>query len=89
MPLGTPQPITIFPVQINVPTEHLFITVQIQSDGTPEGNTGLETVPQELIDLLQEWEGRTGDVNGQLYNTALVTIYPTNPDFVPPPEEEP
>lgn len=88
MPLGTPQPITIFPAQINVPAEHLFISVQIQSDGTPEGNALLETVPQELIDFLQEWTGRQGNVTGQIYDTSLVPISPTEPDFVEPPDPE-
>lgn len=87
MPLGTPQPIVIFPAQLNVPAENLFISVQIQSDGTPEGNAKLETVPQELIDFLQGWTGRMGNVTGQVYDTSLVPISPTNPDFVEPPED--
>jgi hypothetical protein len=88
MPLGTPQPIVIFPAQINVPAGPLFITVQLQSDGTPEGNALLESTPQELIDYLQEWPGRQGDVTGQVYDTSLVPISPTNPDFVTPPDPE-
>lgn len=60
MPLGTPQPITIFPAQINIPMDHLFVGVQLQSDGTPEGNALLETVPQELIDFLQGYPERSG-----------------------------
>ena len=88
MPLGTPQPIVIFPAQINVPAGHLFITVQLQSDGTPEGNALLESTPQELIDYLQEWPGRQGDVTGQVYDPSLVPISPTNPDFVQPPDPE-
>lgn len=89
MPLGTPQPIVIFPAQVNIPMDHLFIGIQIQSDGTPEGNALLETVPQELIDFLQGWTGRSGNITGQVYDTSLIPITPTNPDFVPPPEEEP
>ena len=88
MPLGTPQPIVIFPAQVNVPHETLFISIQIQSNGSPEGNAALETVPQELIDFLQGWPGRLGDVTGQVYDTSLIPISPTDPDFVPPPEEE-
>jgi hypothetical protein len=87
MPLGTPQPIVIFPAQINVPMDHLFISMSLQSDGTPEGNALLETVPQELIDYLQEWTGRQGNVTGQVYDTSLVPISPTNPDLADPPED--
>lgn len=89
MPLGTPQPITIFPAQINIPMDHLFVGVQLQSDGTPEGNALLETVPQELIDFLQGYPGRIGDVTGQVYDTSLIPISPTNPDFTPDPEQPP
>lgn len=89
MPLGTPQPIVIFPAQVNIPTAHLFISMSIQSDGTPEGNAALATVPQELIDFLQGWEGRTGNITGQVYDTALIPVTPTNPDFVPDPEPPP
>lgn len=88
MPLGTPQPMTIFPAQINVPMDHLFVSVQIQSDGTPEGNGSLEMITQELIDFLQGWSGRIGDVTGQIYDTSLIPISPTNPDFVEPPDPE-
>jgi len=89
MPLGTPQPIVIFPAQINVPHEHLFISVQIQSDGTPEGNALLDTIPQELIDFLQGWPDRFGNVTGQVYDTSLIPISATNQDLPPDPDPEP
>lgn len=89
MPLGTPQPIVIFPAQITVPVANLFINMSIQSDGTPEGNAALVTVPQELIDFLQGWSGRTGNVTGQVYDTSLVPVTPTNPDIIPDPEDPP
>lgn len=89
MPLGTPQPIVIFPAQVNIPADNLFMSIQIQSDGTPEGNAKLATVPQELIDFLQGWPGRSGNITGQVYDTSLIPITPTVPDFVPDPEPEP
>lgn len=89
MPLGTPQPIVVFPAQVNIPADHLFISLSIQSDGSPEGNALLDTVPQELIDLLQNWAGRSGNVTGQVYDTSLIPISPNNPDFVPPPLDPP
>lgn len=89
MPLGTPQPIVLFPAQVSIPVDHLFVGIQIQSDGTPEGNALLETIPQELIDFLQGWPGRSGNVTGQVYDTSLIPITATNPDFVPDPEPPP
>jgi hypothetical protein len=87
MPLGTPQPITIFPAQINVPMDHLFVNISLQSDGTPEGNAALNQTTQELIDFLQGWPGRIGNVTGQIYDTSLVPISPTDPDLADPPAD--
>lgn len=89
MPLGTPQPITIFPAQINVPMTHLFVGVQIQSDGTEEGNAQLVSTTQELIDFLQGWPGRIGNVTGQVYDTSLIPIQATDMDVPPDPDPEP
>ncbi len=88
MPIGEPQPVTVFPAQVNVPMDHLFISVQIQSDGTPEGNGSLVPIAQNLIDFLQGWPDRIGNVTGQFYDTSLVPISPTFPDFVQPPDPE-
>ena len=92
MPTGSPQPVQLMPAQINVPTDNgLFINVSVQSDGTsPEG--AIPAAVQQLVDLLQGWEGRhpLGDVAGQLYDSTLSAVTPTNPVPPPlPPEEEP
>jgi len=89
MPTGEAQPISVFPASISVPTTHLFISVSVQSDGTPEGNAGVPGAVQELIDLLQTWPGRVADVTGQLYGTTLAPVTPTSPDPLPdPPQPE-
>jgi hypothetical protein len=75
------------PAQISVPTLHLFIGMSVQSDGSPEGNAALNTSVQSLIDLLQTWPGRIADVTGQLYDTMLSPVTPTDPDPLPPPPE--
>lgn len=83
MPTGQSEPIYMYPSLINVPTDHLFISVSIQSDGSPEGAAALEPTLQALIDLLQTWEGRIADVIGQLYGMTLATVTPTDPDPLP------
>lgn len=89
MPIGVPTSVSMFPAQINVPHLHLYISMNIQSDGTPEGNSALDTSLQELIDLLQTWPGRVADVTGQLYDATLASVTPTDPDPLPdPPEPE-
>lgn len=90
MPTGQPQAITVFPASINVPHSHLYISMNIQADGSPEGDAALAPSLQELIDLLQTWSGRLADVTGQLYGTTLAPVTPTNPDPLPdPPDPEP
>lgn len=89
MPTGEAQSVSIFPTQINVPHLSLYISVSIQSNGSPEGEAALETAPQEIIDLLQTWSGRIADVNGQVYGTTLAPITPTDPDPLPDPPEDP
>jgi len=74
---------------INVPHLHLFIGMNIQSDGSPEGNAALETSLQELVDVLQTWENRIADVTGQLYGSTLSPVTPTDPDPLPDPPEDP
>lgn len=85
MPTGSTSPVSLFPAQINVPTGHLFVSMSVQSDGSPEGNAALETSIQELVDLLQTWPGRIADVTAQLYETTLAPVTPTDPDPLPPP----
>lgn len=89
MPTGEPVPIQMMPVQINVPTTHLFVSMSIQADGTPESALAMETAPQELVDLLQTWPGRLADVTAQVYGTTLATVTPTNPDPLPDPPQDP
>jgi hypothetical protein len=90
MPTGAPNAVNLFPAQINVPHLHLYIGMNVQSDGTPEGDAALGAVLQELIDLLQTWPGRLADVTGQLYGATLASVTPTDPDPLPdPPEPEP
>ena len=89
MPTGDPQSISLFPAQVSVPHTDLYIGMTIQSNGTPEADAALETVVQELVDLLQTWEGRLADVTAQLYGSTLASVTPTNPDPLPdPPEPE-
>jgi hypothetical protein len=86
MPLGDPQPVQLFPAQINVPTANgLMIGMQVQSDGTATPETLNEAV-MSLVDLLQGWPGKHpgGDVTAQIYEVALVPATPTDP--VPPPD---
>lgn len=92
MPTGSPQEISMMPGQISVPADGLFISVSVQSDGTPASLAALPNVLQDIVDLFQGWSGRLpgADVTGQLYGTTLAAVTPTNPVPPPlPPEEEP
>jgi hypothetical protein len=89
MPTGEAQPISIFPAQINVPHLNLYIGMTVQANGTPEADTALPTVVQELVDLLQTWEGRLADVTAQLYGSTLAAVTPTDPDPLPDPPVDP
>lgn len=89
MPTGEAQPVSMMPAQINVPASNLFISMSVQSDSSPQGNAALETSVQGLVDLLQTWPGRIADVTGQLYDTTLAPVTPTDPDPLPdPPDPE-
>jgi len=92
MPLGTGQPVQLFPAQINVPTTNgLFISMSVQSDGTASAET-VNAAVLELVDLLQGWPGKhpQGDVTAQIYEVELIPATPTNPVPPPdPPEPEP
>jgi hypothetical protein len=91
MPTGELQSVSIFPGQINVPCAGFYISMSVQSDGSAESMANLEPYLQELIDLVQTWPRRTGNVTGQLYGSTLATMTPTNadPDDTPPPDEPP
>jgi hypothetical protein len=78
-----PTPIMAWPHQVNVPVPDgvgMFISVQIQSDGTATPEAMDDTL-QDLVDYLQAWSGRRQDSNvtGQKYDSLLYTITPTNP----------
>lgn len=91
MPLGNPQPVQLFPAQINVPTDNgLFISISVQGDGTQAADA-VEVATLSLVDLLQDWPGRhpLADVTAQLYNTEMVPATPTNPIPPPPPPVDP
>lgn len=82
MPTGEPQEVQMYPSQINVPTENgLFVSVSVQSDGTPEATALIPDAVQEIVDLLQGWSGRhpLDNVSGQLYGVELRMVTPTNP----------
>lgn len=92
MPIGEPMAIAMMPGQINVPAANgLFISVSVQSDGSPEGMALVPATVQDVIDLFQDWPGRlaTADVTGQLYDTQLSSVTPTDPIPLPDPPEEP
>jgi len=85
MPIGEPAPVSLMPAQINVPASgNLYINVSVQSDGSPAGLASIPAVVQDIVDLFQEWSGRLpgADVSGQVYDTELSAVTPTNP--VPP-----
>lgn len=84
-----PQPISAWPHQANIPTEGMFVTVQIQSDGTTPIEE-MDATLQSLIDFLQDWPGKlpNSDVTGSKYDTLLYTITPTNP-INPPVQPQP
>jgi hypothetical protein len=91
MPTGVPTSVSIFPGQINVPAELFYISMSVQSNGSPEAEAAMGGALQELIDLLQTWPGRNGNVTGQLYGSTLAVVSATNadPDDTPPPEDPP
>lgn len=80
--IGDPQPVQLFPAMINVPTESgLFVTVQVQSDGSQDATAMIPQVVQELTDLMQSWPGRQqiGNVSAQIYDVELSMVGPTDP----------
>jgi hypothetical protein len=87
MPFGDGQPVQVFPAQLSVPTTNgLFISAQVQSDGTATDEV-VEGTLQSLIDHLQTWPGRDpgANVTGQVYSVLLFPATPTNPIPPPPP----
>ena len=87
-----PQAVSAWPHQINIPaaTPGLFLSVQIQSDGTATPVVMDDTL-QSLIDHLQTWPGRdpNQNVTGSKYDTLLYLVNPTNPIPLPdPPDPE-
>lgn len=93
MPTGAPQTIAMMPGQITVQAaDGLFVSIQVNTDGTPEALAALPAAVQSIIDLFQDWPGKwpNSDVTGQLYDVALSNVTPTNPVPIPdPPEEDP
>ena len=94
-----PQTVMAWPHQANVPvpvpqgasSAGMFVTVQVQTDGTATVEA-LDATLQSLIDHLQTWPGRDpqADVMGQKYDTSLYTVTPTDPIDPPdPPDPEP
>src|SRR6186713_2775848 len=87
-----PQSVTAWPNQVNIPcaTPGFFLSIQLQTDGTPTVETQ-DQLLQELIDYLQEWPGRDplANVTGQKYDTKLYFVSPTNPIPPPDPPEDP
>lgn len=82
MPISDPQPVQMYPAQINIPTETgLFVSVSVQSDGRPEVTALIPQAVQEIVDLLQGWAGRhpQDNVVGQLYDVELRSVTPTHP----------
>lgn len=97
MPIDEVGTITaVMPYMINVPVQPgigYFISVSIQSDGTPMTPAIVEAtdeVFQDLMDYLQEWPGRYPgtDVNGQKPRFELFSAYVSNPEDQPDPEPE-
>jgi hypothetical protein len=94
VPIEQPQVIAMMPGNINVPAANgLFVTVNVQSDGTPEGLAAIPGAVQEIVDMFQEWSGKFPGTNvtGQVYGTELSAVTPTNPevDTAEPPVEDP
>lgn len=91
MPTGDAVAVSIFPGQVNVPAELFYISMSVQANGSPEAEAAMEGVLQELVDLLQSWPGRNGNVTGQLYGSTVAAMTATNPDpdDTPPPEDPP
>jgi hypothetical protein len=78
---GDPQQVNVFPAQINIPVDPgLFITVQIQGDGSPEAAARIEPTQQDLIDYLQDWPGKLdrSDITGSFYECDLFLVNPTH-----------
>lgn len=75
------QIVALMPRQVQIPTDNgMFISLQIQGDGTPTEDA-LDATLQSLVDFLQEWPGRhpLQDVQGQNYQTRLFFVRPANP----------
>ncbi len=74
------QIVAIMPRQVQIPTATgMFISLQIQGDGTPTEDD-MDATLQSLVDFLQEWPGRHPQLNvtGQNYQTRLFTVWPEN-----------
>lgn len=87
-----PQTVMAWPNQVNIPTDdpRFFLSLQIQTDGTPT-EAEADAMLQSLIDHLQEWPGRhdQANVTGSRYQSLLYLVTPTNPIPPPPDPEEP
>jgi hypothetical protein len=92
MPVGTPIAVGIMPAMISVPAANgLMININVQSDGSPEGLALIPETVQEIVDLFQGWSGLVpqSNVQGQLYDTTMSVVDPTNPVILDPPEPPP
>jgi hypothetical protein len=76
-----PQPIDAWPRQANIPATGMFVTVQLQNDGSSTAEQ-MDAALQSVIDHLQSWPGKLtdSDVTGQIYQTLLYGVTPTIPD---------
>lgn len=87
-----PTPVMAWPNQVNIPPgdARFFLSLQIQTDGTPT-EAEADAVLQSLIDHLQEWTGRHPEANvtGSRYQSLLYLVTPTNPIPPPDPPEDP
>ena len=78
-------------INVPVPEDKAFISLQMQRNTATDAE--MDTMLQELVDLLQTWPGRRPDnnVTAQRYVTGYYNVSPTNPvvDNSPPPEPAP
>lgn len=91
MTIGEPTAVGMMPAMISVPAANgLMININVQSDGSPEGLALIPGTVQEIVDLFQGWSGLAAlsNVQGQLYDTTLSMVGPTNPVVIPPPPVE-
>lgn len=89
MPTGEAQPVQVMPAQINVSNGRgLYVSASVMSDGTATDEV-VATSAQEIVDLMQSWAGRTGNVTCQFYVSTMAPISPTDPEVVDPPPPPP